>query len=154
MLDTPLIFGRKEWVSLPDLGLPAIKAKVDTGARTSALHASSVDIVGPPERRMVRFTVHPLPLRPDISVSCSARVLAEREVTSSNGEKELRVIIETRLRVGNREWPIELGLTNRESMSHRMLLGRQAIPSSFMVDPASTYHQPKLGARAYRSTTR
>lgn len=154
MLDKPLIFGRKEWVSLPDLGLPAIKAKVDTGARTSALHAGDIKVGGPPERRIVQFTVHPLPLRPDIAITCSARVLGEREVTSSNGEKELRVIIETRLKVGEREWPIELGLTNREGMSHRMLLGRQGIPPNFMVDPAGTYHQPKLGSRAYRASSR
>ncbi len=154
MLDKPLILGRKEWVALPDLGLPAIKAKVDTGARTSALHAGAIEAVGTPLKPMVRFTVHPLPLRPDISVACTARILAEREVTSSNGEKEKRYIIETRLRIGDREWPIEIGLTNRETMSQRMLLGRQAIPPEFMVDPSGTYHQPKLGARSYRSSTR
>lgn len=154
MLDKPLMFGRKEWVALPDLGLSAIKAKVDTGARTSALHASDIQETGTPQRPMVRFTVHPLPLRPDISVVCSARIVGRREVTSSNGDKEQRFIIETRMRVGDREWPIEIGLTNREGMSHRMLLGRQAIPAEVMVDPAGTYHQPKLGARAYRSTTR
>jgi ribosomal protein S6--L-glutamate ligase len=150
----PQIFGRKEWVALPDLGLPAIKAKVDTGARTSALHADGIEAFGTAQRPMVRFTVHPLPLRPDIAVKCSARVLGEREVTSSNGEKERRFIIETKLRVGEREWPIEVGLTNRGSMAHRMLLGRQAIPTDFMVDPASAYNQPKLGARAYRTTSR
>lgn len=154
MPDNPLMFGRKEWVALPDLGLPAIKAKVDTGARTSALHAADIEVGGPTDRRTVRFTVHPLPLRPDIAIACSARVMGEREVTSSNGEKEVRIIIETRLRVGAREWPIELGLTNREAMSHRMLLGRQGIPPDFLVDPAGAYHQPKLGARAYRATSR
>jgi ribosomal protein S6--L-glutamate ligase len=154
MLDTPLVFGRKEWVALPDLGLPAIKAKVDTGARTSALHAADIEETGTPQRPMVRFTVYPLPLRPDIAVVCSARILARREVTSSNGDKEQRLIIETRLRVGDREWPIEIGLTNREAMTHRMLLGRQAIPPEFVVDPAGAYHQPKLGARAYRVATR
>jgi ribosomal protein S6--L-glutamate ligase len=154
MLDTPLKLGRKEWVALPDLGLPAIKAKVDTGAFTSALHASDIEEAGTPQRPMVRFTVHPLPLRPDISVACTARVIARREVTRSNGDKESRYIIESRLRVGDREWPIEIGLTNRELMSHRMLLGRQAIPQDYLVDPAGAYHQPKLGVRAYRSTSR
>lgn len=154
MLDKPLIFGRKEWIALPDLGLPAIKAKVDTGARTSALHASDIQAIGTPQRPMVRFTVYPLPLRPDISVVCSARILAERDVTSSNGEKERRYVIETRIRVGEREWPIEVGLTNRESMSQRMLLGRQAIPPDVMVDASGTYHQPKLGTRSYKATTR
>jgi ribosomal protein S6--L-glutamate ligase len=154
MPDKPKTLGRKEWVALPDLGLPAIKAKVDTGARTSALHADDIQPVGSPEQPSVRFTVHPLPLRPDIAVVCTARVLAEREVTSSNGERERRYIIETRLRVGDREWPIEVGLTNRGSMSHRMLLGRQGIPPDFMVDPSGTYHQPKLGARSYKASTR
>lgn len=154
MLDKPLMFGRKEWVALPDLGLPAIKAKVDTGARTSALHAADIEETGTPQRPMVRFTVHPLPLRPDIAVACTARIVARREVMSSNGEKEMRLIIETRLRVGVREWPIEISLANREAMSHRMLLGRQAIPSDFVVDPSGAYHQPKLGARAYRTSSR
>lgn len=154
MLDRPRIFGRKEWVALPDLGLPAIKAKVDTGARTSALHADAIEAIGTPQRPMVRFTVYPLPLRPDISVVCTAQVFAEREVTSSNGDKEKRYVIETRLKVGDKEWPIEVGLTNRESMSHRMLLGRQAIPPDFMVDPSGAYHQPKLGSRSYKMTSR
>lgn len=154
MIDRPRIFGRKEWLALPDLGLPAIKAKIDTGARTSALHASEITRVGTPENPMVRFTVYPLPLRPDISVVCTSRVHAEREVTSSNGEKELRTIIKTRVRVGDLEWPIEVGLTNRESMTHRMLLGRQAIPADFMIDPATSYQQPKLGSRAYKIQSR
>lgn len=154
MADQPTILGRKEWVALPELGLLAVKAKVDTGARTSALHADDIEAFGPDGQRMVRFTVHPLPLRPDIAVACSASVFDEREVTSSNGEKERRIIIQTRLKVGEREWPIEVGLTNRLAMTYRMLLGRQAIPADFMIDPASSYHQPKLSARAYRARSR
>lgn len=154
MSDSPRVFGRKEWVALPDIGVPAIKAKVDTGARTSALHANDITALGPPHQPMVRFTVYPLPLRPDISVVCTVPIVAQREVTSSNGDKERRYIVKTHLRVGDLEWPIEIGLTNRESMSHRMLIGRQAIPKDFMVDPATSYHQPKLGSRAYKISTR
>jgi ribosomal protein S6--L-glutamate ligase len=154
MLDRPRIFGRKEWVALPDLGLPAIKAKIDTGARTSALHASDIEPTGTTDQPMVRFTVYPLPLRPDIAVICTARIVAERTVTSSNGDKELRYVINTRLRVGTLEWPIEIGLTNRDAMTYRMLLGRQAIPQDFMIDPATSYNQPKLGSRAYKMSSR
>ena len=123
----PLIFGWEEWVALPELGLPAIKAKIDTGARTSALHAFLIEPYGPPSGRRVRFGIHPVPGRDDIEVFGSADVVDRREVTSSNGEKESRIFIRTPLSMGDRTWMVEIGLTNREGMAYRMLLGRQAI---------------------------
>ena len=147
----PLILGRREWVALPDLGLFAIKAKVDTGARTSALHAEAIETFGPASAPRVRFLIHPLLEKPDVAVWCEAELLGEREVTSSSGERETRYIISTRLSVGDREWPIELGLTNRGGLVHRMLLGRQAIRPGMLVDPANSFLLPKLSSRLYRA---
>lgn len=154
MLDRPNLFGRKEWLALPELGLPAIKAKIDTGARTSALHASNIRLANGPDGAVVHFQVSPIPLRPDIRVDCSASVIDEREIVSSNGKKDRRIIITTIAKIGGRSWPIEIGLTDRSSMSHRMLLGRQAIPADVMVDPAGAYYQVKLGASAYKTLSR
>ena len=150
----PLILGRREWVALPALGLFAIKAKVDTGARTSALHAEGIEPFGPPSNRRVRFLVHPLLEEPGLAIACEAALLGEREVTSSSGERDCRCIVSTTLQVGHREWPIELGLTNREGLVHRMLLGRQAIQPGMLVDPAQSFLLPKLSARLYRAPQR
>jgi len=148
----PLILGRREWVALPELGLFAIKAKVDTGARTSALHAEAIEVFGPASARRVRFLIHPLLEQPELAVWCESEVVGEREVTCSNGERETRHVIRTRLSAGKRQWPIELGLTNRMAMTHRMLLGRQAIQPGMLVDPARSFMLPKLSSRRYRAT--
>ncbi len=150
----PFTIGWAEWVALPDLGLPAIKAKVDTGARTSALHAFEIEPFGPAASPMVRFGIHPIPGRTDIMIYCSAPVIDRREVTSSNGEREMRCVITTRVEIGERTWPIEVTLANRETMAYRMLLGRQAIRGDVRVDPAASYLQPKLGYRLYRHVPR
>lgn len=148
-VSAPFILGWEEWVALPELGLPAIKAKVDTGARTSALHAFYVEPFGPTRSRKVRFGVHPVPRRNDIEVQCVARLVGQRDVRSSNGEREQRYVIETPIRVGDREWPIEVTLTNRGMMSYRMLLGRRAIDEDVLVDPSSSFLQPKLRYKVY-----
>ncbi len=152
-IDKPnFILGRKEWVSLPSLGLAAIKAKVDTGARTSTLHARGIEPFGAGTMLKVRFLVHPIPLRPYLEISCEADVKDLREVMSTSGDKEQRYIIEAPVHVDGREWLIELGLTDREAMTHRMLLGRQAIPSDVLVNPAATYLQPRLSSGLYSKT--
>ena len=143
----PFILGWEEWVALPELGLPAIKAKVDTGARTSALHAYYAKPFS--RSRKIKFGIHPIPRRDDIAVECTARLIDQREVRSSNGEREQRYVIETTIQIGDREWPIEVTLTNRNTMTYRMLLGRQAIADGILVDPASSFLQPKLRYAAY-----
>jgi ribosomal protein S6--L-glutamate ligase len=150
----PFVLGWEEWVGLPDLDLPAIKAKVDTGAKTSALHAFFIEPFGTATRPMVRFGVHPIPGRNDVEVLCTAEVVDHREVTSSNGERELRYVIRTPVKLGDRTWPIELTLANRETMSYRMLIGRQAIQDDMLVDPATSFRQPRLSYRRYELPTR
>jgi len=153
MTDTYII-GWEEWLALPDLGLPAIKAKVDTGARTSALHAHLIEPFGPVDSPLVRFAVHPIAGRTDVEVTCSASIVDRREITSSNGERETRYVITTNVCVGPRTWPIEVTLTNREAMAYRMLLGRQAIQDDMFVDPASSFRQPKLSYKLYKHMRR
>lgn len=146
--------GWEEWLSLPELGLPAIKAKVDTGARTSALHAQVIEPFGPPENPQVRFLIQPDPRNPNLEITCSARVVDRREVTSSNGETELRYIIETPAKMGARSWPIQISLTNRENMAYRMLLGRRGIQEDMVVDPNESFAQEELSYQVYANLPR
>lgn len=148
------MLGWEEWLALPDLGLAAIKAKVDTGARTSSLHAHSIEPFGPPDKLKVRFGVHPVPGRDDITITCVADVVDRREVTSSNGEREMRYVITTTISMGGRTWPVEITLANREAMAYRMLIGRQAILEDMIVDPAASFHQPRLSYKVYGSAAR
>jgi ribosomal protein S6--L-glutamate ligase len=149
--DMPLRLGWEEWLSLPELGLPALKVKVDTGARTSALHATDIEPFGPKDAPRVRFTVHPIPGREDLVIPCSAPVVDRREVTSSNGETELRYVIETELEIGGYAWPIEVTLTDRRGMASHMLLGRQALTDQVTVLPAERFCQPELSYDVYHS---
>ena len=146
-----LSFGWEEWVALPQLGLPAIQAKVDTGAKTSALHAYDIEVFGASSKPKVRFMVHPVPGREDIVFACSAEIKDRREVTSSNGESENRYVIETNLLVNGHRWPIEITLSNRATMSNRMLLGRQALKDHISIVAAERFLQPELSYDVYHS---
>ena len=146
--------GWEEWLALPGLGLPAIRAKVDTGARTSALHASVIEPFGPADKPRVRFLIQPDPSNPSLDITCSARVVDRRNVTSSNGETELRYVISTDVVIGEKTWPIEITLTNRENMAYRMLLGRSSILDDMVVDPNQSFVQPVLDYSAYRGMPR
>ena len=134
-----IIIGWREWLALPDFGIQAIKAKVDTGARTSALHTFGLEPYEEYGLLKVKFGVHPLQRRKDIEVNCVADVVDRRRVTSSAGQSEMRYVIRTSVALGEIRWPIELTLTNRRSMRFRMLLGRAAITGRLMVDPAKSY---------------
>lgn len=145
--------GWREWVALRSLGLPAIKAKIDTGARTSALHAFAIDTYGPAHQPRVRFGVHPVEDRDDIEVWCTAKVLDRRPVVSSNGVSEMRYIIGAPITLGDREWPIEISLSNRETMAHRMLLGRTALEvQNAIVALGTEYQQHRLSFEAYHAS--
>lgn len=146
--------GWDEWLALPALGLPAIRAKIDTGAKTSALHARVIETFGPADRLQVRFRIQPNPDDTQLEVTCSAYVVDQRQVTSSNGQTELRYVIETEVEMGDRRWPIEITLTNRENMAYRMLLGRSAIAEDMRVDPNSAQVQPTLSFATYKTAKR
>ncbi|MCP5162041.1 MAG: ATP-dependent zinc protease [Hahellaceae bacterium] len=138
MQDKPLI-GWREWVALPELNIPRIKAKVDTGARTSTLHAFDVTPFERDGQKMVRFSVHPEQQSLEYVVTCELPVLDCRAVTDSGGHREERYVVTTLLSLGESVWPIEMTLTNRDTMKFRMLLGRTAMRRRYIVDPAKSF---------------
>lgn len=134
-----LTLGWREWVGLPGLGLPVLKAKVDTGARTSTLHAFEVEPFALDGVPWVRFAVHPLQRRTDLVVRCAAPLVEQRQVTDSGGHRELRPVIRARLVVAGADWPVELTLTDRDTMRFRMLIGRTALAGRALVDPHRSF---------------
>ena len=145
--DEKLTLGWREWVGLPELDLPEIKAKVDTGARTSTLHAFELHTFSEGGKPRVRFKMHPLQKDSQVVVNCVADIVDERFVTDSGGHREQRLIISTPLTIGPWSWPIEMTLTARDNMMFRMLLGRTAIKGIAMVDPSRSYTTGKRKRR-------
>lgn len=146
-MNKPLTLGWREWCALPELDLPAIKAKVDTGAKTSALHTFKIEPFTENGVGYVRFWVHPLQRNVNLVRECVAPIKDERVVSDSGGHKEMRYIIETRVLIGDKGWPIEMSLTNRDTMRFRMLLGRRAMERTAVVDPSLSYVNGRLKAR-------
>lgn len=141
------VVGWRELAALPELGVDEIKVKVDTGARTSALHAFDTLSFDRDGEEWVRFSIHPVPRSRDFSIPAEARVSAWRTVTSSNGASDRRPVIRTTLRMAGSEWPIDLTLADRDQMGFRMLLGREAIRRRFQVDPGRSYLARRLAAK-------
>lgn len=139
----PLI-GWREWVALPELGIKEIKAKIDTGARSSALHAFDLEEFTRKGKPWVRFVVHPVQRSPHPEIECSAPLVDRRLVRSSGGRTTLRPVIHTPVALGGSVWPIEITLVNRDVMGFRMLLGRQAVRGRFLVNPGRSFLNGEL----------
>lgn len=131
--------GWREWLALPELGIDAIKAKIDTGARSSVLHAYDVEPYRDGGKRMVRFKIHPYQRNYRFSVAATAEVIDRRWVRSSSGHRTYRPVIATPVHLGPMTWMVELTLTNRDEMGFRMLLGRSALRRRFLIDPGQSY---------------
>jgi hypothetical protein len=147
---SPLTLGWREWVALPDLGVPWIKVKVDTGARSSALHAFDLERVRTSGEERVAFVVHPFQRDTSRTVRAEGRLIDERVVRNSGGGEELRPVIATQIELFGQRWPIELTLTRRDVMGFRMLLGRQALRGRALIDPGRSY----LAGRRKRARAR
>ncbi len=131
--------GWREWVTMPELGLHRVKAKVDTGARTSALHAFALRPFKEGNIDKISFDIHPIQFDSTTVVTCTANIIDKRWVTDSGGHREERYVIFTPLALGEEVWPVEITLTERDTMLFRMLLGRSAIRKRYTVDPARSF---------------
>lgn len=144
------VIGWREWVRLPELGILQVKAKIDTGARTSSLHAFDIQVFERRGRAMVRFKVHPTQRSTKRVIETEAPLADQRWVRNTSGRAERRLVIRTALELDQQSWPIEISLARREMMGFRMLLGRQAVRNRFLVDPGRSF----LAARRRRRITR
>jgi hypothetical protein len=146
MIDKPThktMLGWREWVSLPEFGIAQIKAKIDTGARSSALHAETIEPYMKGGEHWLMFTVAPIQKQNDSLIECHAPIKDYRLVSDSGGHKQRRYVIETQILFGGQAIRAEITLTNRDSMRFRMLLGRTAVNRHFLIDPSASYLQGK-----------
>lgn len=148
------VIGWREQVALPELGIPEVKAKIDTGARSSALHAFDIEMFQRNGKSMVRFKVHPYQRDAHRTVIAEAELLGQRQVRNSGGHVQLRPVIETTVQINGYVFPIELTLTNRDVMGFRMLLGRQAVRQRFLVDAGQSFLHSVTGNRKISKKSR
>jgi ribosomal protein S6--L-glutamate ligase len=130
-----MVIGSDEWCAFTSINIPAIKARVDSGAKTSSMHAVNIEKFSHNEEQWVRFEVHPLQKNKKITVHCEAPLIDQRVIKSSSGDKEQRPVIRVPLSLGDKSWEVEVTLTNRDSMGYRMLLGREAMSGRVLIDP-------------------
>lgn len=130
------IVGSEEWCTFKKLSIPAIKARVDSGAKTSSIHANNIEIFSKNDEDWVRFEVDPIQDRPDILIKCEAKLIRTKKVKSSMGTSEERLMIRTRLTLGKDTFTIRLTLASRDTMNYRMLLGREALNERYLINPA------------------
>ncbi|KJV05442.1 ATP-dependent zinc protease family protein [Methylocucumis oryzae] len=143
------LLGWREWVALPALNIPLIKAKIDTGARSSTIHAFTIEPYQQNGQAWVMFAVHPMQRNTHTVVECHALVKDQRMVSDSGGHRQLRYVIETPIVLGQQVFQAEMTLTNRDNMLFRMLLGRTAMNNRFHVDPLASYLQGKAQPSCY-----
>jgi len=136
-------------VTLPELNIPAIKAKIDTGARTSVLHAFDMEVFEVEGEQKIRFRVHPVRGKKKLVLECVGDLKGQRMVTDSGGHRELRYVIHTPIKLGHIQWHIDITLTGRDTMRFRMLLGRTALRGRFLIDPAQSYMAGRSLAKYY-----
>ncbi|MCK9174950.1 MAG: RimK/LysX family protein [Desulforhopalus sp.] len=134
------VIGWREWVALPELGIETIKVKVDSGARSSSLHAFDVDTFDRDGNQWVRFKVHPLQRSQEKNIVVEAKILEFRSVKSSSGVAKMRPVIMVEIEFLDERWPVELTLASRDNMGFRMLLGREAFRGRFLVDAGNSYY--------------
>ncbi len=152
--EAPVVIGWREWLALPDLGIPAIKAKIDTGARTSAIHSFELQTVVEAGQEFAVFSVHPIQDNKDVCVICRAPVKDRRIVRDSGGHEEERIFIETLIKLPDRQWRAEFSLTSRENMSFRMLLGRTSmVAGGILVNPSLSFTQGRELSDSYNEAT-
>ncbi|SRR6056297_1965296 len=145
-----MVCGWREWAGLPQLKVRNVKAKIDTGARSSAIHAFDTETFVQDGIEYARFAIHPHQTRDDREIMATARILERRMIRSSNGETSERIVIRTQLTLLGQTFPIDLTLANRDAMGFRMLIGREALRSRFLVDSSQSF----LGGRAKRKRLR
>jgi hypothetical protein len=138
-IDDKLKIGWKEWISLPELDIPSIKAKIDTGARTSSLHAFKIEPFTENGINKIKFWIHPIQHNNDYVISCTADIIDERIVKNSGGQEEERYVIKTHILIADSQWDIEITLTNRDNMRYRMLLGRTSLRGKVIIDPNEAF---------------
>ncbi len=143
-LDGRMLIGCREWCALPTIDIPAIKVKIDTGARTSSLHAFGIKPISKKNKSWVGFYVFPIQGNKAIKIYCETPIVDERYVISSSGHREMRYIIDAELKLGFLTWKIELSLSNRDSLRFRMLLGREAFKNHVIIDPSRSFFQGKI----------
>lgn len=141
VIENKVLIGSEEWCAFPSLGIPAVKARVDSGAKTSSLHAVNIQPFKRRGHKWVSFEIHPLQDNRKTVVRCEAPVVDRRKVRSSSGDAEKRLVVKVPLQLGDRTWEVEVTLTNRDSMGYRMLLGREAMVGRMLVDPEASFLQ-------------
>lgn len=142
------IIGWSEWCSLPEILIPAVKAKIDTGAKTSCLHAFEITEYSLDDKPYINYLIHPIQNNKDIVIECNSPVYDQRIVTNSGGHRELRYVIRTDICLGNMRYKIDLNLTNRDDMIFRMLIGRKTIERGFLVDVSKKHLLGKISQKS------
>lgn len=145
-----MIVGNAEWCSLPELKIPAIRARIDSGAKTSAIHAVNIQEFYKSRQQWVRFEIHPLRVATDVIVQCQAPVYDFRMVKSSNGQSHPRYVIQTTIEMGGERWTIQATLANRRSMGFQMLLGREAMINRILINPSEDFRLTRLTKKQIR----
>lgn len=146
-----VIIGNAEWCALPELKVPAIRARIDSGAKTSSVHAINIKEFYKNKERWVKFEIHPLRKHTEVFIVCEAKVIDYRLVKSSSGEAKPRYVIQTQVKLGNQKWNIEVTLANRKSMGYQMLLGREAMMNRVLINPSEGFRLTKYTRKEIRN---